>query len=109
MLVKIKVFLRETPNSVLFWNGLVLLGLIMIGFISMPTLAILLALGSCLTIAIIIDTSLENKGNIRNHLWINFMPIIWFTFLIVTIIDGIITLYHKFIIPFNKWLNKSKE
>jgi hypothetical protein len=91
------------PNSVKFWNGLVLLLLIIVGIINMDFLYILLGIGSILSIGIMID-----GDNTQEHLWMILMPISWL-FIFLLLIGGLFGLiYLKIITPFNDWLNKEK-
>ena len=104
ILKDVKSSWKEVPNSVKFWNSLLLAGLLALGIIQYELLMIALFIGSFLTIGIFIDGDDTEK-----HLWMIFMPITWF-FIILTITGfSIYGLYKITIEPFNNWLNKEKE
>lgn len=99
----IKMFFHNwdsIPKSVRFWNVLLILGLVVIGIFTWELLAILLALGSVLTVALSLDDAT------KNHLWIAFMPITWFCVIGISICVLLYKLYKITIVPFNNWINK---
>jgi hypothetical protein len=95
---------NEIPNSIKFWNGLVLLLLIIVGIINMDILYILISLGSLLTLGIMID-----GDDSKHHLWIILMPVTWLLIFLMLIGGLFFLLYLKVITPFNDWLNKEKD
>jgi hypothetical protein len=106
MINRIKQFFRDTPNSVLFWNGLVLLSLITIGIINLDLLGVTLGILSIFSFAVLIGA---NESEIENNLWLYFTPPVWFTLIIVLIGFLLYKFYKKVIEPFNRWLNKNKN
>jgi uncharacterized BrkB/YihY/UPF0761 family membrane protein len=95
---------NETPNSIKFWNGLLLLLLIIVGIINMGLLYILLFFGSLLTLGIMID-----GDDSKHHLWMFLMPITWLLIFLSLIIGLFYFFYLKVITPFNDWLNEEKD
>jgi len=101
-LLEIKEEFNNIPNSVKFWNLIVLIGLILSGIFSIDLLMVELLIGSILTLALVID------GNEDNHIWMIFMPITWLVMLIAGVI-GLGTLINTNTIKkFNNWLDKKK-
>lgn len=107
MIMKIINALREgwgeIPNSVKFWNGLVLLILIGVGVYNIEVLGVVLAFGSLLAWAVIVD-----NNNTEDHLWIWFTPFMWVISLIALIVLFGMFISSKTIAPFNEWLDKKK-
>lgn len=101
-LLEIKEEFNNIPNSVKFWNLLVLIGLILSGIFSIDLLMVELLIGSILTLALVID------GNEDNHIWMIFMPISWLGILIAGVIVSVELIYTKIIKKFNNWLDKEK-
>lgn len=101
-LLEIKQDFNNIPNSVKFWNLLVLIGLILSGIFSIDLLLCELVVGSILTLALVID------GNEDNHIWMIFMPITWLGMLIAGVIVSVELIYTKIIKKFNNWLDKEK-
>ena len=101
-LLEIKQDFNNIPNSVKFWNLLVLIGLILSGVFSIDLLLCELVVGSILTLALVID------GNEDNHIWMIFMPITWLGMLIAGVIVSVELIYTKIIKKFNNWLDKEK-
>jgi uncharacterized BrkB/YihY/UPF0761 family membrane protein len=95
---------KETPNSVKFWNGLVLLGLIIIGIIDLEALGAVLGLMSIATLAVLLR-AIGDGDCLENHLWIWFTPLAWFMLIMVLILYGCHKFYEKIIMKFNNWLN----
>ena len=93
---------KKLPNSVKFWNGLILLILNCIGIYSITALGILLIIGSIIAFIMLLD----NYKNIEDHIWMWFTPFMWVLFLgaLVILAGEFITV--KVIKPFNNWLNK---
>lgn len=96
---------KETPNSVKFWNGLILLGLIITGILSLEALSGVLGVMSILSLILFIS-GMGGEIEFDNHLWIWFTPLMWGLTLFVIILVGIDKLYKKTIVKFNNWLNK---
>jgi hypothetical protein len=101
-LLEIKQDFNNIPNSVKFWNLLVLIGLILSGVFSIDLLMCELVVGSMLTLALVID------DNEDNHIWMIFMPITWLGMLFVGVIVSVELIYTKIIKKFNNWLDKEK-
>ena len=108
MIMKIINALRDgwngIPNSVKFWNGLVLLILIGVGVYSMTVLGVIWAFGSLLALAVLID-----GVDTEEHLWMYFMPLMWFLFVLALVLSLGVFIHHKTVVPFNEWLNKKKD
>jgi hypothetical protein len=94
---------NEIPNSVKFWNGLVLLILIGVGIYSMEVLGVIWAFGSLLALAVLIE-----GVDTEEHLWMYFMPLMWFLFVLALVISLGVLIHHKTVVPFNEWLDKNK-
>lgn len=95
---------NKVPNSTKFWNGLILLILICVGIYNIGFLGLLLGLGSLVAIALIID-----GDYVDGHLWIWFTPIMWFLSLFGLVVFCGVIIYGNTIVPFNNWLDKTKE
>lgn len=95
---------KEIPNSVKFWNCLLLILLMGAGVYSTFLLKVLLVMGSILAIAISID-----GDDLSKHLWILFMPITWGVILLGLAIWGTIYLYSISIARFNRWLDGEND
>ena len=98
---------KETPNSVKFWNGLILLGLVVSGILDFQLLGIELMIMSLFTFVLWIG-SLGEEGNLDKHLWVWFTPLLWCLVIIGLIIYGCIKLQETTISKFNDWLDKEK-
>lgn len=98
---------KETPNSVKFWNGLVLLGLVISGVVNFDLLGVELAIMSLFTFVLWIS-SLGEDGILDRHLWMWFTPLMWCLVIFALIIYGCIKLYENTISKFNDWLDKEK-
>lgn len=96
---------KETPNSVKFWNGLVLLGLIISGFIGLDLLLTELAIMSVFAFIIGMN-SIGNEGVFDIHLWVWFTPLTWVMLVVGLTIYVCIKLYKNTIPKFNNWLDK---
>lgn len=96
---------RETPNSVKFWNGLVLLGLVISGLVSLELLWVELVIMSVLACVMWFD-SIGEEGRLDKHLWVWFTPLIWCLVVFALIVYGCIKLYENTISKFNDWLDK---
>jgi hypothetical protein len=98
---------KETPNSVKFWNSLILVGLIITGIISLEILSVVLGLTSLFAFVLWFDC-LDDEGKLDKHLWVWFTPLVWCMVIIGIIIYGCIKLYENTISKFNDWLDKQK-
>lgn len=94
---------NDIPNSVKFWNGLVLLILIVIGVIDIEILSGVLLLGSILAVGVFLD------GKSDSNPWIWFTPVIWILLLFASIFHLCDYIGEKIIEPFNDWLNKKSD
>ena len=94
----------ETPNSVKFWNGLLVFAIIIAGIILPETLIVVFSLGSLITLALFLD-----QDHIEKHLWIWIMPITWLFVIAAIVIGGGYLLYKNTIAKFNDWLDKKPE
>ena len=91
---------KEIPNSVKFWNCLLLILLMGAGVYSSFLLKVLLVIGSILAIGFTID-----EDDLSEHPWVLFMPITWCVILFGLAIWGTIYLYSISIARFNRWLD----
>lgn len=105
LIFEIKFAWNKSPNSVKFWNGLVLLGLIISGVISSDLLYIEWGFMSVFALALAFDGMSDDK-NLDKHIWIYFTPLFWGMLLVALIIMGCISFYDRVIVKFNNWLNK---
>lgn len=105
LIFEIKFAWKTIPNSVKFWNGLVLLGLIISGIISSDLLYIEWGIMSVFALALSLDAMSDDK-NLDKHIWIYFTPLSWVILLLGLIIMGCISFYDRVIVKFNNWLNK---
>jgi hypothetical protein len=96
---------KETPNSVKFWNGLVLFGLVISGVVGFDLLVVELGIMSFFAFALWID-SIGEEDKLNKHLWVWFTPLMWYLVIIGLIIYGCIKLYEVTISKFNDWLDK---
>lgn len=104
---EIKKVWETTPNSVKFWNGLVLVGLIVTGVLSLEILAVVLGIMSVLTLAVFLDAmGYSNDNYLDKHIWLYFTPLTWGLFILALIVIGVGKLYEGTIVKFNSWLNK---
>ena len=99
---------RKTPNSVKFWNGLVLLGLIISGIISLELLSFILAVMSIFTLALLIDGMGDDGKHLNKHIWMWFTPLVWVFVCLFGLAYLGIKLYESTISKFNVWLDKEK-
>ncbi len=93
---------KNTPNSVKFWNSVVILGLIASGFVSLDLLAMLFFIGSFLSLAIIL------QGDEENHYWMFGMPLVWLFVIIGLFVVLCEFIKERFILKFNAWLDREK-
>jgi NADH:ubiquinone oxidoreductase subunit 6 (subunit J) len=96
---------EQIPNSVKFWNGLVLLGLVISGLVSLELLWVELAIMTFLAFAVCLD-SIGEEGKLDKHLWVWFTPLMWCLVVFALIVYGCIKLYENTISKFNDWLDK---
>jgi hypothetical protein len=106
LIFEIKFAWNGIPNSVKFWNGLVLLGLIITGIIDVEILMVVLVIMSMLAFATIFDSLGGDEKSIERNLWIWFTPLSWGVMLLGLLIMGSMKLKEKTIDKFNNWLNK---
>jgi hypothetical protein len=102
----IKKSWEETPNSVKFWNGLVLVGLIITGVLSLEVLVIVLGILSLLAWIMWMGSIGGDEDKLDKHLWVWFTPIVWMMIIVGVIIYGCVKLYENSISKFNNWLDK---
>jgi hypothetical protein len=99
---------KKTPNSVKFWNGLVLVGLIITGVLSLELLGIVLGILSLLVFILWVDSLGGNEDKLDKHLWVWFTPVGWIMMIGGVTVYGCIKLYENSISKFNDWLDKEK-
>lgn len=104
MMIDIWKEFKKIPNSVKFWNCLLLILLVGVGVHSTFLLNVLLVMGSILAIAVSID-----GDDLSNHLWVLFMPITWGVILLGLAIWGTVYLYSISIARFNRWLDGEND
>jgi uncharacterized BrkB/YihY/UPF0761 family membrane protein len=97
---------KETPNSVKFWNGLVLLSLIVTGLLDLEILSVVLFIMSIAAFAVFLDDLGQSDDYLDNHIWIWFTPLSWGMLILVLILMGSYKFYKGTIVKFNNWLNK---
>ena len=95
---------KNTPNSVKFWNGLLLFGLIITGLISLEALVVLLGLMSIFSLVVFFGGIVDSE-KLEKHLWLWLTPSVWVMVVIALIIYGCITFYENTICKFNEWIN----
>lgn len=105
-IVDVRKSWKEIPNSVKFWNGLVLLGLIITGIIDFDVLLIVLGIMSVFAFAVFFESLGGDEKYVVRHLWIWFTPVTWVFMLLGLLIMGCLKLKEKLIDKFNNWLNK---
>ena len=94
---------KSIPRSVRFWNILLILSLVGLGFYDLEFLTIALFFGSIMTIALVID------GETEKHPWIILIPITLFCLAIMGIGALFFKIYKITIEPFNNWLNNKND
>jgi hypothetical protein len=99
---------KTIPNSVKFWNGLLLVCLIIIGVLDLEILSVVLAIMSVAALALFLDAMGHSDDYLDKHIWLYFTPLAWGLFILALIIIGIGKLYEGTIVKFNSWLNKEK-
>jgi hypothetical protein len=99
---------RKTPNSVRFWNGLILLGLVITGIISLDLLSIVLSVMSIFTLALFIDGMSDDGKRLDKHIWMWFTPLVWMLVCGGGLVYLGVKLYESTISKFNDWLDKEK-
>lgn len=106
LIFEIKFAWNSIPNSIKFWNGLVLVGLIISGVFSLDLLYAEWGILSVFAIALGLDAVNDDNKNLDKHIWIYFTPLSWGILLLGLIIMGCISFYDRVIVKFNNWLNK---
>lgn len=96
---------RNIPNSVKFWNGLVLLGLIITGIISLEILLVVLTIMSIFSLIVFFDGIIGESEKLENHLWLWLTPSVWCLLCAGVLIYLMIKGYEKTIGRFNEWIN----
>ena len=95
---------RNIPNSVKFWNGLVLLGLIITGIISLEVLLVVLGIMSIFSIIVFLG-SIGESEKLENHLWLWLTPSVWCLLCAGLLIYLMIKGYENTIDKFNDWID----
>jgi hypothetical protein len=108
LLLNIKENWRKTPNSVKFWNGLLLLGLIVVSIMSLELLTTMSVIMSIFSIVVLLNGSGDDGKSLDKHIWMWFTPLVWFMVIIFGIIYGCMKFYENTISGFNNWLDKEK-
>jgi hypothetical protein len=108
LLMSIKKNWKERPNSVKFWNGLVLVGLIITGVSDLEILSAVLVIMSIFSLAFFLDAMGQSDDYLDNHIWLYFTPSAWCLLIIGLILIGSYEFYKGTIVKFNDWLNKTK-
>lgn len=106
LIFEIKFAWNSTPNSVKFWNGLVLVGLIISGVFSLDLLYVEWGILSVFALALFIDGMNDDGKRLDKHIWIYFTPLSWGLLILGLIFMGCIVLYDGTIVIFNNWLDK---
>jgi hypothetical protein len=108
LITDIKENWRKTPNSVRFWNGLILLGLVITGIISLDLLSFVLVVMSIFTLALFINELGNDGKSLDKHIWMWFTPLVWVLVCCGGLVYLGIKLYESTISKFNDWLDKEK-
>lgn len=95
---------NSIPNSVKFWNGLLLLILIGFGIYNIELLFAVLLFASLLAFFVLLDVD-----DFSIHIWVWFTPFAWSILIIGSIIVLVRFISTKTILPFNDWLNKKRD
>lgn len=101
----IKKFIKETPNSVLFWNAMYYVVLIASAFYDIDLMIFLYGISSLFAIAIMID----KDGDMENHLWITTSIPVLFIFVVFGIGFAIGYPLYKFVFWINNKLDGKKK
>ena len=96
-------FFSRTPNSVLFWNGLFYLALIIITIYSFQAGACISLITSVFYLALTLD-----ETDLDDHLWIYSTALFWLCILLFAFVSLFYYTIVKPITRFNEWLNKPK-
>jgi hypothetical protein len=108
IITDIKMNWKSTPNSVKFWNGLVLLGLIISGVFTLDLLCAELGIMSILALALFLDGMSDDGEHLDKHIWLWFTPLVWVFVCCGGLVYLGIKLYKSTISKFNNWLDKEK-
>ena len=95
---------RNIPNSVKFWNGLVLLGLIITGIISLEVLLVVLGIMSIFSIIVFLGI-IGKSEKLENHLWLWLTPSVWCLLCAGLLIYLMIKGYENTVGKFNTWID----
>lgn len=98
---------KETPNSVKFWNGMILIGLVVSGMINFHLLLFELFVMSLFAWVLWMG-SIGEEWIVNKHLWVWFTPVVWFMLILGLIVYGCVILSDNTIAKFNNWLDKEK-
>lgn len=101
----IRQFLKDTPNSVLFWNGIVVL--LLIGAFLTREGALATILLTVFSLVLVLNGLGEGPGYdvIGYHWWAYLSPLVWLACLFGTVVWVLIRA-GKLVNKFNKFLNK---
>jgi hypothetical protein len=110
----IKQFFKDTPNSVLFWNGLGLLAFIILCSmgeqVALVTMLILSIPALFMIVINLEDAKYDDSVEIIGyHYWAYLAPITWVLLILAIVVFSISWLVSKVIKKvkqFNNWLNK---
>lgn len=102
-----KKFLKETPNSVLFWNGLLYILFFAVWiFAGSEWVGVISCIGSILFFGIIVDDCDSQKDL---HYWIPLTILFWCLIAFMLVLGFFYLIYIYTLEPFNKWLDKPKK
>ena len=101
-----KKFIKKTPNSVLFWNGL-LYFLFFVAWIVVghECAGIVSGVGSLFYLALILD---DNDTDAELHLWPPLTILFWFFIALMLVLGFFYLIYIFTVKPFNDWLDRLK-
>ena len=110
----IKQFFKDTPRSVFFWNGLVLLAFIILCFMGQVVVfgtMFLISIPALFLILINFEDSRydDSKKIIGYHYWVYLSPVTWILIAAGFILGGLFWVGFKIaqaVRKFNKYLNK---
>ena len=96
--------IKKTPNSVLFWNGLVFLGFIVAFFVNIEVFVTVQGLASIFALAIVFDGDAD-----KNQIWILGTAFFWLALSFVAVLGLGSWIGSLTVERFNNWLDKKRE
>ncbi len=103
-----KKVVTKIPNSSLFWNGLLLIGVLSLIWIDIQSFYVTIGLLCMVSFIFILNTAGEYDVKFENHLWLLYSPFIWGLIVLALFVSGVKWIYVKGIKNFNSWLDSEK-